>query len=121
MVQTLKQSIVNTLIEKQLLDKDQLKKALQVQKDQGGTDNWGEVKKIIASDAAASDFFGKSVSVSGDMTTPYGEDTSVNVLLFDLDTGLAVNISDVNTFTFSFTGGYLDDAFGLFTAKSSIT
>ena len=36
------------------------------QKDQGGTDNWGEVKKLNASDAAASDYFGWSVSISGD-------------------------------------------------------
>ncbi len=35
-------------------------------KDQGGTDNWGEVKKIVASDRAASDQFGLSVSISGD-------------------------------------------------------
>ncbi|MHA2081529.1 MAG: LamG-like jellyroll fold domain-containing protein, partial [Candidatus Thorarchaeota archaeon] len=31
-----------------------------------------------------------SVSVSGDMTTSYGDDTQVTVFLFDLDTGLAV-------------------------------
>ncbi|MFT5913209.1 MAG: hypothetical protein ACI9XO_004756 [Paraglaciecola sp.] len=35
-------------------------------KDQGGTDNWGQVKKITASDAAAGDLFGISVSISGD-------------------------------------------------------
>ena len=34
-------------------------------KDQGGTDNWGQVKKIVASDRAASDYFGYSVSISG--------------------------------------------------------
>jgi hypothetical protein len=34
-------------------------------KDQGGTDNWGEVKKIVASDRAANDAFGYKVSVSG--------------------------------------------------------
>ena len=32
----------------------------------GGTDNWGEVKKLIASDGAAEDFFGWSVSINGD-------------------------------------------------------
>ena len=36
------------------------------QRDQGGTDNWGEVKKLLASDAQASDNFGWSVAVSGD-------------------------------------------------------
>ncbi len=35
-------------------------------KNQGGTDNWGEVKKIQASDIQASDFFGLRVSISGD-------------------------------------------------------
>jgi hypothetical protein len=55
-----------------------------------------------------------SVSVSGDMTTSYGDDTQVTVFLFDLDTGLAVDISDVGTITFSYTGGYLDDAFGTY-------
>jgi len=37
-------------------------------KDQGGADNWGEVKKLIASDGAANDYFGvgeKGVSISG--------------------------------------------------------
>jgi len=36
-------------------------------KDQGGVNNWGEVKKITASDAAANDLFGISVSISGDI------------------------------------------------------
>ncbi|MCH7488604.1 MAG: FG-GAP repeat protein [Chloroflexi bacterium] len=36
------------------------------QRDQGGTGNWGQVKKLTASDAQAGDFFGSSVAVSGD-------------------------------------------------------
>ncbi len=32
----------------------------------GGTDNWGFVKKLLAPDGAAGDFFGGSVSVNGD-------------------------------------------------------
>ncbi len=36
------------------------------QRDQGGADNWGEVKKLTASDAQAVDWFGYSVAVSGD-------------------------------------------------------
>ena len=35
-------------------------------RDEGGPDNWGEVTKITASDGAASDHFGHSVSLSGD-------------------------------------------------------
>ena len=34
-------------------------------RDEGGTDNWGEVKKLTASDAADGDQFGTSVSISG--------------------------------------------------------
>ena len=36
------------------------------QRDEGGTDNWGELKKLTASDAEAEDYFGYSVAVSGD-------------------------------------------------------
>ncbi|MCH8850197.1 MAG: FG-GAP repeat protein [Chloroflexi bacterium] len=36
------------------------------QRNEGGADNWGEVKKLTASDAQANDFFGASVAVSGD-------------------------------------------------------
>ncbi len=35
-------------------------------RNQGGTDNWGEVVKLIASDAADSDEFGYSVAIDGD-------------------------------------------------------
>ena len=35
-------------------------------KDHGGTDNWGEFKKISASDGAGSDYFGCSVFINGD-------------------------------------------------------
>ncbi|MCD4825659.1 MAG: FG-GAP repeat protein [Phycisphaerae bacterium] len=34
-------------------------------KDQGGTNNWGQQVKLTASDAAAGDFFGRSVAVFG--------------------------------------------------------
>ncbi len=36
-------------------------------RDQGGTDNWGEVTKLAASDAEAGDFFGSGVAVSDDI------------------------------------------------------
>jgi FG-GAP repeat/K319L-like, PKD domain len=35
-------------------------------RDEGGPENWGEVKKLTASNAAANDRFGQSVSASGD-------------------------------------------------------
>jgi hypothetical protein len=36
------------------------------EKDQGGTDNWGEVKKFVGSDSQADDFFGNDFSLDGD-------------------------------------------------------
>ena len=36
-------------------------------RDQGGLDNWGEVRKIMAADAATADEFGYSVAISGDV------------------------------------------------------
>lgn len=35
-------------------------------RNQGGNDNWGEVKKLVASDGNIGDSFGFSVSISGD-------------------------------------------------------
>ena len=35
-------------------------------RNQGGADNWGQVKKLTAGDAAVGDSFGNSVSISGD-------------------------------------------------------
>ena len=35
-------------------------------RNEGGAHNWGEVKKLVASDAQASGFLGQSVAVSGD-------------------------------------------------------
>lgn len=35
-------------------------------RNQGGTNSWGQIKKIMASDAGPSDVFGKSVAISGD-------------------------------------------------------
>jgi hypothetical protein len=42
-----------------------------------------------------------AVSVSGDLETPFGQDTSLSVVLIDLDTGTAVGIGDVSTLTFT--------------------
>jgi len=33
---------------------------------QGGTDNWGQVRKVVSSDRGGGDYFGHSVSISGD-------------------------------------------------------
>ncbi len=36
------------------------------ERNQGGTENWGQVKKLTAGDAAANDLFGSSVSINAD-------------------------------------------------------
>ncbi|MGY5862588.1 MAG: LamG-like jellyroll fold domain-containing protein [Candidatus Thorarchaeota archaeon] len=41
-----------------------------------------------------------SVSVTGILTSPYGNDTPLTVVLTDLDTGTLVDIADVSTFSF---------------------
>ncbi len=36
-------------------------------KDEGGVDGWGQIKKIVSSDESSDDFFGGSVSISGEL------------------------------------------------------
>jgi hypothetical protein len=76
-------------------------------KDEGGTNNWGQTKKIVASDRAVSDFFGWSVSVSGSdiISGAYAEDeddAGLNTLsaagaayIFNLDQGGTANWGQV--------------------------
>ena len=76
-------------------------------RDQGGADNWGRVSKLTASDAQASDFFGRSVGVSGDTAVvgADGEDTDGSLAgaayLFGRDLGGADNWGEVNKVTAS--------------------
>ncbi len=46
------------------------------ERNQGGVDNWGEVKKLTASDATRDAYFGVSVSISEDIVVvgAYGDD-----------------------------------------------
>lgn len=37
------------------------------ERNQGGADNWGQLERITAADAAADDYFGAAVSISGDV------------------------------------------------------
>ncbi len=48
------------------------------ERNQGGPDNWGEVKKLTASDAQPADYFGLSVAISGDTAVvgAIGEDSA---------------------------------------------
>jgi hypothetical protein len=50
-----------------------------------------------------------AVSVSGDLTTPFGQNTSVTVLLVDTDTGTSIGIGNVSSF--QFTSSYPVQAF----------
>ena len=40
-------------------------------RNQGGADQWGQVKKLTASDGMARDYFGDSVATSGDTGEDY--------------------------------------------------
>jgi outer membrane protein assembly factor BamB len=52
------------------------------ERNQGGAENWGQVKKLTASDAAANDRFGWSVAIDGDTVV-------VGALVKDSNTGAA--------------------------------
>ena len=75
------------------------------QRDEGGVDNWGEVKKLLASDAQEFDFFGQSVAVSGDTTIvgAFGEDAGGSAAgaayVFQRDQGGADNWGEVTKLT----------------------
>ena len=74
-------------------------------RDQGGTDNWGEVKKLTASDAQAEDRFGESVAVSGDTAVVgaahEGANGSGSAYVFQRDQGGANNWGEVAKLTAS--------------------
>jgi hypothetical protein len=73
----------------------------------GGIDNWGEVRKLTASDAVAEDFFGWSVSIWGDIVVvgAHGTDDhgslSGSAYLFGRDTGGANNWGQIKKITAS--------------------
>ncbi|MFP4597462.1 MAG: FG-GAP repeat protein, partial [Persicimonas sp.] len=71
------------------------------ERDQGGADNWGEVKKLVASDPAEDDGFGWSVSASGDVVAIGAGNADANGLdsgaayVFERDQGGADNWGEV--------------------------
>ena len=77
------------------------------QRDQGGAENWGEVKKLTASDAQPGDFFGAGVAVVGDTAVvgAWGEDSRGDqtgaAYVFRRDSGGADNWGDVQKLTAS--------------------
>lgn len=85
-------------------------------RDEGGPDNWGLVKKLTASDAAAADNFGTSVSISGDtiVVGALGDDdngsASGSAYVFDRDEGGVSNWGEVKKLTAG--DGAATDTFG---------
>ncbi|MCH8850645.1 MAG: FG-GAP repeat protein [Chloroflexi bacterium] len=73
------------------------------QRDTGGADNWGEVKKLTASDAQAGDRFGSNVAVSGDIAV-VGAPSADAAYLFQRDAGGADNWGEVKKLLGSDTG-----------------
>ena len=95
------------------------------ERDQGGTGNWGQVKKIIASDGAGGDKFGGSIVLSGDtaLVGAVGDDdngsNSGSVYLFERDLGGVDNWGEVKKLTAS--DGAAGDIFGNAVALSGDT
>ena len=70
-------------------------------KDEGGANNWGQIKKLMASDGEGGDFFGLSVSINGDyaIVGAFGESSvapqSGSAYVFYKDQGGAGNWGQV--------------------------
>ncbi|MCI0850375.1 MAG: FG-GAP repeat protein, partial [Chloroflexi bacterium] len=83
------------------------------ERDQGGADNWGEVKKLTTAAAHAGGSFGKSVAISGD-TVVVGEHAGSGhdgaAYVFERDSGGANNWGKVKKLTAS--DAELGDQFG---------
>ena len=85
-------------------------------KDQGGSDNWGQIKKLTASDAGPGDNFGSSVSKSGDyivITAPLDDDNGSNsgsAYVFKKDEGGTDNWGQIKKLTAS--DAVANDRFG---------
>jgi hypothetical protein len=82
-------------------------------RNKGGADNWGEVRKLTASDATAHDLFGHSVSISGDTVVvgAIGDDDGGNgsgaAYIFSRNKGGADNWGEVRKLTASDPAGFL--------------
>jgi hypothetical protein len=81
------------------------------ERDQGGANQWGEVRKITASDGRLGDYFGVSVAVSGDTVAvgATGADVGINpgqgaVYIFARNQGGANQWGQVKKFTSEYNG-----------------
>src|SRR5499427_5657685 len=88
----------------------------------GGANNWGEIKKLTASDAAELDFFGDSVAIYADtaIVGAFGDDIDIlngsfhhqgSAYIFGRNQGGANNWGEVKKLTAS--DGEADDSFGV--------
>jgi len=88
------------------------------EKDAGGTDNWGEVVKLTASDGEDGDWFGVDVSIDGDTAVAgafFGSGTGAGdgaAYIFHRNEGGTDNWGEVKKLTRSGTGS-LNDYFGI--------
>ena len=91
------------------------------ERDEGGADNWGEVKKVTASDAQAGHLFGQSVAISGDTAVvgAYENAHQGAAYVFYRDDGGAENWGEVKMLTASDIG--LGGHFGWSVAVSGAT
>jgi hypothetical protein len=92
------------------------------ERNQGGANNWGEVKKLTASDAAELDFFGGSVAIYADTAIVGAEGDDIDILngpfhhqgsayIFERNHGGANNWGEVKKLIAS--DGEADDSFGI--------
>ncbi len=92
------------------------------QRNLGGADNWGEVRKLLATDGEANDNFGISVAVSGSTVVAgaYGDDSGKgSAWIFQKDNGGADNWGWVKKLSVS--GGSAFESFGISVAVSNDT
>ncbi|MFN2272585.1 MAG: hypothetical protein ACK2US_17215, partial [Anaerolineae bacterium] len=73
------------------------------ERNQGGADNWGEVRKLTASDPAVEDWFGQSVAISGDTVVvgAWQHNDSGAAYVFERNQGGADNWGEVRKLTAS--------------------
>lgn len=91
------------------------------ERNQGGPNNWGEIKKLTASDGAAFDHFGDAVAIYGDIAIIGafaddigGNDNQGSVYVFERNQGGANNWGEVKRLTAS--DGAFSDQFGSYVA-----
>lgn len=90
-------------------------------RNQGGLDNWGEVRQLTASDAATADFFGAAVALGGDrllVGAPYNDAAAADagaLFLFERNAGGAESWGEVQRLFASGTASahYLGEAVDL--------